>query len=526
MKQTTIFTEFLSLLKVKFTTEYSNKVFNEHPHKYNLFGLSSLLSDYNIENEAYTITDKKQNINKLPVPFVAHLGADFVVVRKIENDKVTYKWNGELIHLDIDKFCNSWSGVVLFAEANEKSQEPEYKKHKKSEVFEKLKFTAVAVIAALGFGYAIVGNTANFSWWFSLSLMLNLSGIYVCLLLLQKQMKTQSKFADKICSLFSRSDCNDILNDPSAKLFGLISWSEIGLGYFVSNIIILLFTPSLIVFYVWIAVFTLLYTVWSIWYQQFRAKQWCVLCLIVQAIFVLIFIVNLLFLQFLVPELSVFNIITLGCVYLFPVLIISVLTPRVSNQNLLQNTTQELNSIKVNEDVFRAIITKQPRYPANINFSDILFGNKNAELLITILTNPHCNPCTAMHERVEKLLAECGDKICIQYIFSSFDESLDESNKYLIAAYYQYDQKIQQQIYNEWFAGGKYKKEEFLEKYPVNINENNVTEQFNKHQQWKDETKLQATPTILVNGYKLPDNYKIEDLKFLTDFEQKAESLL
>ena len=156
MKQTTIFTEFLSLLKVKFTTEYSNKVFNEHPHKYNLFGLSSLLSDNNTENEAYTITGKEQNINKLPIPFVTHLGADFVVVRKIDNDKATYKRDDKLINLDIDKFCNSWSGVASFAETNEKSQEPEYKRHKKAETFEKLKPVSVAVIKLFFIEFCVI----------------------------------------------------------------------------------------------------------------------------------------------------------------------------------------------------------------------------------------------------------------------------------------------------------------------------------------------------------------------------------
>ena len=27
------------------------------------------------------------------------------------------------------------------------------------------------------------------------------------------------------------------------------------------------------------------------------------------------------------------------------------------------------------------------------------------------------------------------------------------------------------------------------------------------------------TPTIAVNGYKLPDNYKIEDLRYFTEFD-------
>ena len=35
---------------------------------------------------------------------------------------------------------------------------------------------------------------------------------------------------------------------------------------------------------------------------------------------------------------------------------------------------------------------------------------------------------------------------------------------------------------------------------------------------WKEKAQLRATPTILVNGYKLPENYKIEDLRYFTEF--------
>jgi protein-disulfide isomerase len=30
-------------------------------------------------------------------------------------------------------------------------------------------------------------------------------------------------------------------------------------------------------------------------------------------------------------------------------------------------------------------------------------------------------------------------------------------------------------------------------------------------------TQLSATPTILYNGYELPENYKVEDLKYFID---------
>jgi len=50
----------------------------------------------------------------------------------------------------------------------------------------------------------------------------------------------------------------------------------------------------------------------------------------------------------------------------------------------------------------------------------------------------------------------------------------------------------------------------------LNIEDPQVEAEFQKHEAWKEKTKLRATPTILVNGYKLPDNYKIEDLKCFT----------
>ena len=44
-----------------------------------------------------------------------------------------------------------------------------------------------------------------------------------------------------------------------------------------------------------------------------------------------------------------------------------------------------------------------------------------------------------------------------------------------------------------------------------------VEQEFRTHEEWKKETKLMATPTILINGYELPDVYKIEDLIFFKD---------
>ena len=57
-------------------------------------------------------------------------------------------------------------------------------------------------------------------------------------------MRVESWYADKICSLFKQKDCNNVLETDVAKLFGVIGWSEIGFGYFLTNILLLLLFPA------------------------------------------------------------------------------------------------------------------------------------------------------------------------------------------------------------------------------------------------------------------------------------------
>jgi protein-disulfide isomerase len=149
----------------------------------------------------------------------------------------------------------------------------------------------------------------------------------------------------------------------------------------------------------------------------------------------------------------------------------------------------------------------------------LLFGNPDARLRITILTNPFCNPCAKMHKRVEKLLKETNENVCIQYIFSAFNESLEYANRCFIAIYLEKGSRAAWQLYSEWFEGGKALEKVFFDKLQLDMTNPAIEVEFQKHEAWKEQTKLRATPTILVNGYKLPDNYKIEDLRFFTEYE-------
>ena len=350
-------------------------------------------------------------------------------------------------------------------------------------------------------------------------LTVNLIGIYIGYLLVLKQLHIHSQYADKICSLFSKSDCNNVLESEAAKLWGVFGWSEIGLGYFTANIFILLFLPHLIPYLALVNILALPYTVWSIWYQKVKAKQWCQLCLIVQVLLWAIFILNGIFGYWQLPGFDLQDMLIAGCLYALPIFTFNLLIPKLSEGNQVEQLRQEINSIKANEDVFKALLIKQPHYEVNPDDSQILFGNPDAGLWITILTNPFCNPCAKMHKRVEKFLHETNNKVCVQYIFSSFKPDLNFANKYLIAAYLEKEQNEFEGIIADWFEKGKILKEDFFKDLHLNMENPAIEAEFQQHESWKEKTQLRATPTILVNGYQLPGNYKIEDLRYFTELE-------
>jgi len=289
------FVALLNLLKVKHTNDFSNRYFNEHPHKYNLFGLSKMLTDYGVENAGTRIAEKENDLSLIELPFIAHTGVDFVVVHKIEPNKVHYFWNGKKIVITVQEFIQTWSGVILLAETTPDSIEPDYREHRKKELWNIAQKSILILAGILIFGIAYINRALFTNLGISLLLLANLVGIYIGYLLILKQMHVNSQYADKICSLFSKSDCNNVLESDVAKLWGVFGWSEIGLGYFSANVLLLLFLPHTVSLLALINIVALPYSFWSVWYQKVKARQWCPLCLIVQVLLWTIFIVNYLF---------------------------------------------------------------------------------------------------------------------------------------------------------------------------------------------------------------------------------------
>jgi hypothetical protein len=72
-----------------------------------------------------------------------------------------------------------------------------------------------------------------------------------------------------------------------------------------------------------------------------------------------------------------------------------------------------------------------------------------------------------------------------------------------------------QQILDDWYLNVNKDYKTFCEKYPINGSFNEQEIKITAMRSWCDIAHVTHTPTIFVNGYMLPENYKIEELKYI-----------
>ncbi len=198
-----------------------------------------------------------------------------------------------------------------------------------------------------------------------------------------------------------------MLDSPAANVTTWLSWSEIGFFYFAGG---LLYTclPE------WLSgqkqillgVFNLIalpYTLFSIYYQWRVARQWCILCLIVQALLWIEFVIF----QTGMEQHGLFRMNSLALAtfaYGLPVLLYAFLKPFMINALQTRRYQVQLSRLKNDPAVFKTLLEKQPKAPDWLPDTVITLGNPAAEHTLIMVTNLFCNPCKRIYQEAEQLL--------------------------------------------------------------------------------------------------------------------------
>ena len=127
-------------------------------------------------------------------------------------------------------------------------------------------------------------------------------GLATTILLLIYELDKSNALVKSICTAGKQTNCGAVLQSKASKILGM-SWSEAGFFYFASTFLFLLFPSANYIHEIAVlSVATCLaapFSVLSIYYQWEVVKQWCALCLTVQAVLALEVIWTIVEVQFL-----------------------------------------------------------------------------------------------------------------------------------------------------------------------------------------------------------------------------------
>lgn len=484
------------------------------------------LNEWNIEN--YPLKYPVDEILDIKAPYIVHFkdgGGQIGFVTKIENDNITYYESYENKRVtDTKKYLERCSGAVILINPDEKSGEPDFRKKWQDDMISK------AILPLLCFAFSFFIFLSFFNNFASieapgnkikLTLALTKSaGIILSLLLVLHEFKVHLSLTEKLCHLNKATNCNTVLHDKASKLFGWFGWADAGFIYFSGGLLFLLQNPNVAGFSL-LAVLSALsvpYPLFSVYYQGFVLKKWCPMCLGVQLILVIEFI--LLLPQFSVLSFSFEAISQLLLTFLFISLIYTLFILFTKERLSDELHHHQLLVFKKNTDILNFLLMNQPHYEIPVTENSLVFGDKHAPFKITAFLSLHCSHCAKAFEKIRNIL-NSGVSVSINIVLLTSD------NKMLPTLYnYLYEGKEEDalKLLDQWYNADSSSRTRISEDKCM-LEDEDLSGRVNEgNKQLFKDFNVFGTPTFFINGYKLPSQYEIDDMRYFREiFRGKEE---
>lgn len=513
-------------LHIKLTKRLLCKELEEHPDFPSLGAVKDVFGKFNISSIALKLEDKS-NIEKIEGCFLAQIidiknnSNLFAIIYSQDEDKFNWynpiKKKKELI--DRDVFLDLFTGYIFYADPDKNSGDREYsytrKKENQSNMFSIL--LSVSIFSYLLFSLFLIKTNFVKIYFVVFILFLLLGGVITALMLLYEYDKN-SPTLRKICNSSRKVNCLAVLSSKGSKIWG-IPWTVIGFSYYLGLLFSLLinsFSTNIFVAVSYFNILSLPYIIYSVYYQKFIIKQWCILCLLVQFINLALFILSVLAGSFsaglsfdLLSIFSIFGsfILSFGVAYL--------LWQYIQKEKNNKDLSNLFKKIKYNRDVFFSLLKNERKMEGITNDFGVILGNPNGSIHIVKVCNPYCYYCSLSHPILSQLV-KSNDEIKLQIIFfvnPDSDEYEHTPIETFLGAYY--EGKDIELILSDWYNNDNKNLEEFIRLHPIredksSKNKSNAISMFD----FCVKNKISYTPTIFINGYELPEIYNFSDLLY------------
>jgi uncharacterized membrane protein len=513
----------LKVLKIAATNKNLQKELELHPDFPSIAAISGVFNSWNIPNAVFKI--KMDELINIPCPFMVHLSTkrgEFAVVESIHSEYVTVTNERMSKHkIPFQQFGKQFNGTILYAEKAPDSGEPGYNQMRRNEILDNIRIPFV-ITAAICMLMAIVAFHSSYLNSFTTEIGLltffKTIGLVTSVLLLIQSIDSNNSLIQKLCSGDNNKDCNAILSSKASKITENLNWSEVGFFYFAGSWLTLLFnttSDSLIHLLAFLNLISLPYTFYSIYYQARIAKQWCVFCCIIQVLLWMEFFCFLpdYHISFILPTVSETGNLLVS--FILPITVWVFIKPYLAASQKVEPLNKQLRDFKYNREIFDRLLLDNTRHTLLDDVDSLILGNREAEKVITIVSSPYCPPCSKVHKLLDELLLS-RDDLQVQIVFATNNHPSDPKTQLAAHVLTLKDELNEQQLnkaISDWYNQKTKNYETWAKAYPKKDgpSKEKILE---KQWAWSKNIEIEGTPTILINGRKLPKPYRPEDIKY------------
>ncbi|MGE5406770.1 MAG: vitamin K epoxide reductase family protein [Methanosarcina sp.] len=473
--------------------------------------------------EHYPLKYEPEEIKELNPPYITHFkagGGQIAFVTGYEDSSVVYYDSyGTRKKIGWDEYIQKSSGAVILMNPDEKSGEKNYKKKFQEELLNKFIVPAIIGVVALVISALFINKASSLqmSWQQYTLISTKFAGIFFSAMLLMKEYEINMPLAEKLCRINSTINCNSVLNDKAAMVFGHIGWADIGMIYFTGSFLTLLQGNSWNGFLIAASALSMPYTLFSIWYQGFRLKKWCPFCIMVQVILVAEFLIQISFLHVADFSIGLFTIMVLT--FLSVGVLQALINLYIRESGKAEFNYGKLLKFKNNPDILRAVLFNQKHFEIRITCNSLIFGKLNSNLQITAFLSLHCSHCAGAFVKVAEILRSSSDAQ-VNIVLVGADSKIINTLHYFLKNNKE-DEALS--LLDQWYKSDHIARSRFQDEYCL-LEAEKVTGEFDSESRnLMKNCEVTGTPTFFINGYRLPPQYEIDDVEYFSRIYSKKK---
>ena len=302
--------------------------------------------------------------------------------------------------------------------------------------------------------------------------------------------------------------CKEVTESTASKLFGLYSLGVIGLSYFISSLLIVLFIPALSPILALISCAALIMPLWSLSYQAFIVRAWCKNCIGVQAAVIAIFITELIFCRISISSLEWMPALAAVSIYISTFFFADRFYSAVQ-----KNKQYPMHLLTIYQKIMRDVSVREKIISAGWYYdtadsSTVLIHKaegENAEVgnakELLFVISPFCEHCRELFLKLYEMIeSEQLKDYNITLLFAPGKSSLPVYGS-VICEYQQHGTKSALDLLYSWF--NSFKINRFRKKFSACALTLEYNAEIARQKTWYEKSKIHGTPVMIINSHRV-----------------------